>query len=54
MGITRVDVVHQDINHQTDLSYLAPLFIVYEDHIKNYDVILQKLMDDLGAMDARI
>ncbi|CAD8157669.1 unnamed protein product [Paramecium pentaurelia] len=54
LGITRVDVIHQDINHQTDLSYLAPLFIVYEEHIKNYDVILQKLMDDLGAMDARI
>ncbi|CAD8071397.1 unnamed protein product [Paramecium sonneborni] len=54
LGITRVDVIHQDINHQTDLSYLAPLFIVYEDHIKNYDVILQKLMDDLAAMDARI
>ncbi|CAK71420.1 unnamed protein product (macronuclear) [Paramecium tetraurelia] len=47
LGITRVDVIQQDINHQSDLSYL-------EDHIKNYDVILQKFMYDLTAMDARI
>lgn len=56
LGIMKLDVVHTDVlvGHQTDLSYLAPLFVIYEEQIKNYDKMLENLIEDLRTMESKI
>ncbi|KAM3130723.1 hypothetical protein pb186bvf_017137 [Paramecium bursaria] len=55
LGVQKVDIQHQEFNGLlSDLSYLAPLFLVYDDHIHKLEGLVDNFMEELRDMEQRI